>query len=177
MNTFFTVFLIAVSLSMDAFSLACAYGTYGMSKRSQVLLSVIVGCFHFFMPLLGLFVGSIILRYFLFDLELVVGIIFIIIGIEMIMSCKEENNINFLVSFFGFLLFGLSVSIDSFTTGIGLSIISHNCIGVAFLFMIVSGLFTYMGVSLGNRISSKFGVYSTVLGGIFMCILGLLEIF
>lgn len=177
MNTFLTVLLIAISLSMDAFSLACVYGTYGMSKKNQILLSVIVGCFHFFMPLIGLFVGSIILKYFLFNLELVVGIIFIIIGIEMIMSFREERNVNFLVSFWGFLLFGLSVSIDSFTTGIGLSIISHNYIGVAFLFMVVSGAFTYIGLGLGNRISSKFGVYSTVLGGVLMCLLGLLEIF
>ena len=78
---FITCFLIAVSLSMDAFSLSLIYGTYGLSKSSVNVLSLVVGVFHFFMPLLGLLFGSIIVKYFVFDLSFMVGIIFMIIGI------------------------------------------------------------------------------------------------
>ena len=42
MGAFFTTFLIAVSLSMDAFSLSLAYGMQQMTKKDKILLSVIV---------------------------------------------------------------------------------------------------------------------------------------
>lgn len=172
MNIFFTCLLIAISLSMDAFSLSLIYGTYGLSKRNEVLLAIIVGLFHLFMPLIGLGFGNIIMDYFIFNIELVVGVIFLIIGLEMLISSKKNEEVKILDSLVGFLFFGLSVSIDSLTTGIGLSAISKNYIGVACLFMIVSGLFTYMGLRLGGKLSDKFGKYATIVGAIIMIVLG-----
>lgn len=177
MGTILTCFLIAVSLAMDAFSMALVYGTYGLSRKNEILLSVIVGLFHFFMPLLGLGLGSVLMKYFIFNLNLVVGIIFLVIGIEMIISARKDEEVKILISLVGFLLFGLSVSIDSFTTGIGLSVISHNYIGCAAIFMVISGLFTYAGLRLGNRLSERFGKYATIWGGILMCLLSMHQIF
>ena len=175
MGGFITCFLIAVSLSMDAFSLSLIYGTYGLSKSSVTMLSLDVCVFHFFMPLLGLLFGGIIVKYFVFDLSIMVGIIFMIIGIEMLVSVKKDEEVKILIGFLGYLLFGLSVSVDSFTTGIGLSVISSNYIGVACLFMVVSGLFTYVGLRLGNRLSESFGKISTIFGGILMCVLAIYQ--
>ena len=173
MNVIITCFLIAISLSMDAFSLSLAYGMYGFSLKKEILLSCIVGIFHFFMPLFGFLLGNIIIKYFIFDLNLLVGIIFLIIGIEMIVSFKNNSSIKIIDSLSGFLLFGLSVSVDSFTTGIGLVVISKNYIGVSFIFMLVSGLFTYAGLRLGDRISKRFGKYAMISGGVLMCLLGM----
>ena len=53
-----TIFLIALSLSIDAFSLALIYGTQGISKRDKIILAIIVGMYHFIMPLIGLSIGS-----------------------------------------------------------------------------------------------------------------------
>ena len=176
MNVILTCLVVAVSLSMDAFSLALIYGTYGMSKKNEILLAVIVGVFHFFMPLLGLGFGSLILKFFNFDLELVVGVIFLIIGASMIFSSFKDEEVKVLMGIFGNLLFGLSVSIDSFTTGIGLSVISHNYIGVSVMFMIVSGMLTYVGLHLGNKLSDRFGKYATICGGILMCFLAVYQL-
>ena len=55
MINYATIFLIAIALSMDAFSLSLAYGTLGLTKKEVNKLSVIVGIYHFFMPLIGLF--------------------------------------------------------------------------------------------------------------------------
>ena len=57
-----TIFLIAVSLSMDAFSLALIYGTQAISKKGKILLSIIVGLYHFIMPQIGNIIGKIILN-------------------------------------------------------------------------------------------------------------------
>lgn len=177
MNVILTCLVVAVSLSMDAFSLALIYGTYGMSRKNEIILAVIVGVFHFFMPLLGLGFGSLILKFFNFDLELVVGVIFLIIGSSMIVSSFKDEEVKVLIGILGNLLFGLSVSIDSFTTGIGLSVISNNYILVSSIFMLVSGVFTYIGLLFGNKLNSSFGKYATIGGGILLCILGVLRLF
>ena len=99
-----------------------------------------------------------------------------IIGIEMIISIAKDEDVKILISLIGFFLFGLSVSVDSFTTGIGLSVISHNYIGVSVMFMIVSGIFTYIGLCLGNKLSDRFGKYATICGGILMCFLAVYQL-
>lgn len=177
MNIFFMVLLIGISLSMDAFSLALIYGTYGLSRKNEIILSMIVGIFHFVMPLIGLFFGNLIYGYFIFNVNLVVGIIFGLIGIEMIVSSVKEEEVKILVSFVGFLFFGLSVSIDSLTTGVGLSAISHDYIEVASVFMVVSGIFTYLGLRLGKHLNDRFGKYATMIGGIMMILLALHYVF
>ena len=94
MNAIFTCLVVAVSLSMDAFSLALIYGTYGMSRKSETLLAGMVGVFHFFMPLLGLGLGNVLISFFSFDLEIIVGIIFLIIGASMIVSINSEDEVD-----------------------------------------------------------------------------------
>ena len=177
MNTFFTTLIVGISLSMDAFSLALVYGTQGLNRKSEVLLSIIVGIYHFVMPLIGLFFGNLIFSYFMFNVNLLVAIIFSIIGIEMIISSFKDEEVKVFLSLGGFLLFGLSVSIDSLTTGIGLRAISNNYLCVASIFMITSGVFTYVGLKLGNKLSDKFGKYATIVGGAILIILGIYYMF
>ena len=45
---------------MDAFSLALIYGTQGITKKNKILLSLIVGIYHFIMPLIGVAIGTVI---------------------------------------------------------------------------------------------------------------------
>ena len=177
MDTFFTTLIIGISLSMDAFSLALIYGTQSIGKKNKIILSIIVGIYHFVMPLLGVFLGNIILKYLVINLSIVVSIIFLFIGIEMIISSIKDDSHDFVVSIFGFLIFGLSVSIDSFTTGIGLTVINNNYLEVSSIFCIVSGSFTYLGLILGNKLGSIFGKLSTIIGGVILIILGIIYFF
>ena len=177
MNVLFTCILIGISLSMDAFSLALLYGTYGLAKNEEITLSIIVGLFHFFMPLIGLFFGNMIFHYFVVDANFVVGIIFGLIGFEMFISSFREEEVKILIGFVPFLLFGLSVSIDSLTTGIGLSSISDNYLMVSSIFMFFSALFTYLGLKLGGFLSDKFGRIATMFGGSLMIFLAFFYIF
>lgn len=177
MNVFFTCVLIGISLSMDAFSLALLYGTYGLSKKDELMLSTIVGLFHFFMPLIGLFFGNVVFHYLMVDSNFVVGIIFGLLGIEMFISSFRNEEVKILIGFVPFLLFGLSVSIDSLTTGIGLSSISDNYLMVSSIFMFFSALFTYLGLKLGGFLSDKFGKVATMFGGSLMIFLAFFYIF
>ncbi len=177
MNAIISTIIVGVSLSMDAFSLALAYGTVGLSKKNKIILSIIVGCFHFFMPLMGLIFGNIITTHFIIHVNVMVAVIFGIIGAEMIISSVKDEEIRVLISIIGFLLFGLSVSIDSFTTGIGLEVINNNYLQVSFIFAVISGLFTYLGLQLGIYFNKTLGRYATFLGGVILIILGIYYLF
>lgn len=162
---------------MDAFSLSLLYGTEGINRKDKVLLSIIVGIYHFIMPLIGLNIGSYIASRIILNTNILVGIILSIISIEMIISSFKEKEEKFLLSFPGYLLFGLSVSIDSLTTGIGLPAITNNYIVSSLIFSVTSFFFTFLGLNLGNYLNQKYGKISTFLGGIILLILGIIYIF
>lgn len=174
--SFLIVLVIAISLSMDAFSLSLAYGTLDLSKKNINKLSIIVGIYHFVMPLIGLFIGNAILKYFPVNPNLIVTIVLCFIGIQMIIETfKSEENMR-LMSFSELLLFGLAVSIDSFSVGIGLNAINDNYLLCSLIFSISSFCFTYLGLLLGKKISQLIGKASTLIGGIVLIIIGLIYI-
>ena len=131
---------------MDAFSLALIYGTQGIKKAGKILLSIIVGIYHFIMPIIGLFIGIYIKNKLIIDTN---------IEIEMILSSFKDKEEKFLLTIPGYLLFGLSVSIDSLTTGIGLPAITENVFLCSTIFAITSLIFTYLGLNLGNILNKN----------------------
>ena len=177
MSSFLTIILIGISLSMDAFSLALAYGISGITNKQKIILSLFVGIYHFIMPLIGLTMGSFITSKIVFSTNILVGIILSLISIEMLISSFKNKEEKLLLSIPGFLLFGLSVSIDSLTTGIGLPAITNNYFITAIIFSIISFFFTYLGLNLGNILNQKYGKISTIVGGIILLILGIIYIF
>lgn len=169
------IILIAISLSMDAFSLALAYGTLSFKEKDIKILSMIVGIYHFFMPLIGMAVGNIIIKILPIPKELIVLIVFSVIGIQMIISTKE-GEIKVL-SIFEMLSFALAVSIDSFSVGLGLKTIYKVPIVCSLIFMSVSFLFTFFGLKLGKKLNDKIGNSATKLGGLMLIILGIVYMF
>ena len=172
-----TLILIAVSLSMDAFSLALLYGTEGINKKDKILISIIVGIYHFIMPLIGLTIGTLITNKLIINTNILVGVILLLIAVEMIISSFKNKEEKFLLSMPGYILFGLSVSIDSLTTGIGLRAITNAYIISAVIFSITSFIFTFTGLNLGNILNQKYGKISTIIGGGILLVLGIVYIF
>ena len=171
MASFFTILLIGISLSMDAFSLALVYGIVGLSDNQKIMLSIIVGLYHLIMPLIGVTLGMVIDN--IINLHIVASIILIYIGIDLIISnFKEEDTIS--ISKIGMFMFGLSVSIDSLTIGVGLMGITNHFILAPIIFSICSLLFTYLGLTLGNIIGNKIGTYSKITGGIVLIIIAII---
>lgn len=170
------VFLIAISLSMDAFSLSLAYGTISLSKNDIKLLSVIVGAYHFFMPILGMHIGNFILNVLKINDNLLVFVIFLFIGISMLIESFKKGEKVKKLKITEMILFGLAVSIDSFSIGIGLNAISNNFLICSIIFSITSFVFTYIGLVLGNKLNQLIGKVATFIGGITLIILGIIYI-
>ena len=175
MNLFILI-TIAISLSMDAFTMSLAYGTLNISKKDIILLSSIVGIYHFIMPLIGNLIGSFIFSEIPINPDFIVAIILILIGIEMILDTLREKES---LKYFGILkmiLFGFTVSIDSFSIGIGLKNITSNLVLSSSLFTIFSFSFTLLGSLIGSKINQLFGVISTLIGGITLILIAIFYI-
>ena len=167
------IFIIAVSLSMDAFSLSLAYGTLNLEKKNIYELSIIVGVYHFIMPILGVLCGSKILSLIPINSNLLVFLVLSVIGIEMIIETFKGKDKVKIMKIGELLLFGLAVSMDSFSVGIGLSSITSNIYISSLIFSIVSMSFTYIGLIMGKKINSLIGKVSTLIGGVVLVIIGL----
>ena len=162
--------IIAVSLSMDSFSLSLIYGTLGMSRKQKVILSFFVGLFHFFMPILGFLFGYLFLSIVKINFDILVALILSFIGIDMIISSFKEDEIICFNKFFYF-IFSLAVSIDSFSVGITFNG-SDSFIFAPIIFACVSFIFTIFGLFLGGKTYDVFGKLSTVVGGIVLIVIG-----
>lgn len=171
---FLTILLVAISVSMDAFSLSLLYGTLNLRTNQITKLSVMVGVFHFFMPLLGLISGTYIIEILHMPSHIVMSIIFIFIGFEMINSSFNKDKQIVLLDFKGLILFSFTVSIDSFSIGAGLKAFSDNYLMCATMFLISSFIFTYLGLNIGKKINKKIGFISTLIGGSILIVIGIL---
>ena len=167
------IFLIALSLSMDAFSLATIYGISNY-KFNYLWCSIIVGIFHFFMPIMGYLVGNIITNIIPIRISVFVGLILIIIGINIML---EKDEIKKLSNLLEMIFFSLAVSLDSFSIGIGLAVFTSNIIFAPIIFSLTSFLLTYIGFSFGKSIGKKIGSISKVIGSFILIILGVIYLF
>lgn len=167
------IFMLAVGLSMDAFSLSLIYGTLNLKSSMQKLMSIMVGIFHFFMPILGYQIGELILKVIKVNPDILVGIIFIILGLEMLLSLKKKEQVKILTGIASIVFFAFTVSIDSFSIGIGFGVANINMLLPCIIFSLTSAIFTYLGVLLGKKLSDKFGSVTTLIGSIILLILGI----
>ena len=125
------------------------------------------------MPLIGLIFGTILDNINLISIDIIATLILIYIGIDLIISnSKKEDRLE--ITKIGFIIFGLSVSIDSLTIGIGLKAITNNYLISSIIFSLTSLIFTYLGLTLGNIIGNKIGSYSKIIGGSVLIIIAIL---
>lgn len=172
----FLLFVLAISLSMDAFSLSLAYGTLNLDKKDRLNLSLVVGVYHFFMPLLGLTLGNFLFSIFLIDLDFIILVVLGFIGIEMILESFKKIEVKKL-SKKDLIFFGFAVSLDSFSVGVGIRAITNHFFLSSFLFSFFSFFFTYLGLFLGHKTHEKLGKISTFLGGIVLILIGIFAYF
>ena len=105
--------------------------------------------------------------------NIISGIVFLILGIEMIMSFKDEEAKNELGGILEIVLFAIAVSIDSFSVGIALALEGENLIISGIVFSQVSALFTFLGLLLGKFLSKKTGKISKTIGIVILFILAI----
>ena len=173
MKELLILLIIGISLSIDAFSVSTVIGMTKPSKRKIWYTSITVGIYHFFMPLFGLLISNQINEVININSNLVLGIILLLISMQMFIEYIKPSKKEITLTKLGIILFGLGVSLDSFTVGLGLNAITENIILSSTIFSICSFSFTYIGLTLGKYISKILKNYSYLVGTILLFLLGI----
>ena len=173
MSEIITLLTIGFALSLDAFSLALSFGTLNIENKKSILIAIVVGIFHFFMPLLGLLVGSNIIKIFSLSGDFFVAIILLYISFEMIRSLITKEEFNFDLKITTIITFAFLVSMDSFSIGLGINVITSHIILASLIFSIISAIFTYLGLIVGKYTKQHFGTIANLIGAILLFILGI----
>ena len=130
---------------MDAFALALSYGIKDIKLKNVTITAITVGIFHFFMPLIGNYVGISLFEYTIIKPKYVLFFVFLLLSIDMFTHFFEEEPKIRALNVIGTILFAISVSFGSFSVGIGINYIYDNIILIVSSFCIISALFTLVG--------------------------------
>lgn len=141
--------MLGISLSIDALTLAISIGASNLNRSKYKLYSLVVGIFHFFMPIIGLGLKNILTKYINIpeNILFVAVITFIILGICL---DKDKEITSKILNPF---IFAFSVSIDSLSVGVSLN--NKIILIASTTFMIISFIFTFLGFILGNKLYLK----------------------
>lgn len=163
------IVLLAVSLSMDAFSLSIALSSSSIIKNYSYKYIISVGTFHFVMPLIGYLLKNYINKVVYIPSNELFTLVIIILIIGIILD-KEKNIGNKL---FNPIIFAFTVSVDSLIIGLSLD----NIIVIsAFIFAIVSMIFTFTGFVIGKNISKHYSKKSKFISIFILIILLILRL-
>ncbi|MBN8253355.1 manganese efflux pump MntP family protein [Priestia flexa] len=173
-----TLVIMAFALGMDAFSVGLGMGLVRLRFRQIFYIGVIIGLFHIWMPLLGMFIGKLLSDKLGMLATYGGGVLLLILGIQMIYSSFKRDEEPFIKPVgWGLIIFALSVSLDSFSVGLSLGIFGARTFLTIMIFGVVSMLLTWLGLLLGRRVQGWLGSYSEALGGSILLAFGIKLLF
>ena len=172
-----SIFLIAVALAMDAFSVSLTKGftQKHLSKTQIFYYGLFFGFFQFMMPVLGYFCTSTISSIIESFASLIGFILLLAIGLNMIresMSC-EDGEITDEFSFKEVTLLAIATSIDAFAVGITFALLNDPVWISSVIIGIVAFVFSIAGIYLGRRLGNYFGDKFQILGGVILILIGI----
>lgn len=183
MEFFVSVFFIAVSLALDAFSVALAAGSCcgKVSGRNMAKMSFFFGFFQFIMPVIGWCVGVGIARFISqYDHWIILAVLTFVGGKMIYESVKSKNEdvceTKFSKEIFHtgkLALFALLTSIDALTVGFTFSIIKYPVFLSSVIIGIVTAAITLVGILIGKSVSRFLGQKAEIFGGIVLIGLGI----
>ena len=176
MREIVSILLIGISLSMDTFSLSLTLGTVSENKLIKIL-PLFVGIFHFFMPIIGNIIGITLINLLDLASNIILGTVLIVLGINLAIHYFKDETAEINLNIIGIIIFALSVSIDSFSVGLGINDITNNYYIASVIFALCSAAFTYLGIIIGKYSSKLIGKYAIILGIFLLLILGIFHLF
>ena len=176
--SFIELLLIAIGLSMDAFSVSICKGltTKRFSWRMALICGLWFSLFQMLMPLIGYFLGS-QFRQLIESVDhwIAFGLL-LLIGANMIreaLSNEEENADNGTLDFKTMFLLAIATSIDALAVGVSFACIQVKIWSSVLVIGITTFLFSVLGVKIGNVFGSKFEKSAQIIGGIILILIGL----
>ncbi len=181
----FEIFIIAVALAIDAFSVALVVSIKGCCSAKHILrMASIFGFFQFFMPLLGFFLFNQVHDLIAAYDHWVAFILLVIVGAKMLWDGFTSNNedeeskqetpdpTKGLTA----IALAIATSIDALAVGGSFATLEINIWQSSIIIGVVCFIITAMGMILSRFLLQKNNYivkYSSIIGGIVLIAIGL----
>ena len=172
--SFIELFLIAVSLAMDAFAVSVSNGLIlpNVKKRNAVTFGLYFGLFQFFMPIIGYFLGNKLTKYVQQFDHWIAFILLGIIGFNMIKESFSEDEEDVpkekeILKVKNMTMLAIATSIDALAVGVMNIVFACSVIGI------VAFILSYAGLMIGKKIGPFFKTYAERIGGLVLVGMGI----
>lgn len=176
--TLASLFLIAVGLSMDAFTVAICKGLalQKIKMKQCTIVGLWFGGFQALMPALGFLVGYRFQEKITFLDHWIAFVLLGIIGVNMIRESlsKEEEEADASLKFKDMLVLAVATSIDALAVGVSFAFIPNLPIVPAVSFIgIITFALSAVGVKVGSVFGTKYKSKAELAGGVILILMGL----
>lgn len=170
------LFVIAVGLSMDAFSVAVCKGlsVCQIKKKQVVTVGLYFGIFQGGMPLIGYLLGTGFRDTIQSIDHWIAFILLSLIGINMIRESRgEAENLDACFDFKTMLPLAVATSIDALAVGVTFAFLKVEIVPAVCFIGVVTFALSCIGVIIGNRFGCKYKSKAELAGGIVLILMGI----
>lgn len=168
------VWLLAVALGLDAFSVGVGVGAGGVRVGYALKLGTLVALMHALLPLAGMAMGEYAGRLLGTAATFAGGAVLALLGVHMMAHAfgrsrvREASRGNWSAW-----LLAAGVSVDAMSVGFSLGLAAADAALTAALFGVAGGAMAMAGLLLGGRLGRWAGDYGEALGGVMLLAFGL----
>ncbi len=173
------IFLIAVSLALDALAVSVANGltVKNFGIKHALAMGGFFGAFQFIMPVLGWLLGNTVSSYVSKFSPYIAFALLAFVGVKMLIDgIKEEDSDESGTELTVNRLFVLAIatSIDALAVGVSFALTGDVNIWVASVIIgAVAFILSVMGGMLGKHFSGVFQKRATIIGGVVLICIGI----
>lgn len=172
----FTLFILAVGLSMDAFAVSICKGL-AMQKitiKKAGIVGLWFGGFQALMPVIGYLLGSTFKDKITAIDHWIAFILLAIIGANMIKEAlsKEEEKEDASLNPKEMFVLAIATSIDALAVGISMAFLRVNILSAVSTIGITTFILASIGVLIGNKFGVKYKDKATIAGGVILILIG-----
>ena len=176
-----TIFLLALSLGMDAFAVSVSCGmSPGFRRRHVFWLGLYFGTFQAGMTFLGVFIGGHFSHYIGVAGRIIAFLLLVLIGGQMVWSAlrgKKETDCVVELSHRRMTVLAIATSIDALAAGISLAFWGVNILIACIVIGITAALLSLFGSLFGERVADRFRTRAELAGGLVLIALGIHSLF
>lgn len=168
------LFLIGISLSMDAFAVSVCKGlSVGkIESKHMALAGIWFGGFQALMPLIGYMLGSAFEQYIVSIDHWVAFILLGVIGYNMVKESKEEEYQDASFAFKAMLVLAIATSIDALAVGVTFAFLKVDIFLAVMIIGITTFAFSAAGIKIGSVFGMKYKSKAELFGGIVLIAMG-----
>ena len=172
----FSLFLIAVGLSMDAFAVSICKGLAmkKLSLQKACIVGLWFGSFQALMPGIGYLLGSQFEKYITAIDHWIAFVLLLLVGASMIREAlsKEEETADDSLDVKTMFLLAVATSIDALAVGVTFAFLQVAILPAVSFIGITTFVLSCIGVKVGHVFGTKYKSKAELAGGIILILIG-----